>query len=494
NVHTINNITLNMPAPVPSFMPHMPFLLPNSQIPKQQPSLHNVNMDHVKQYLANNQHITQNKQLAYQEKINYSDTYIFDLKEAKIINKICNEVIKPITDVKSATFKILPSLQQTEFLSKKFPCTQKIDASALFGEGFSNIHLGLNEKEKIFYKFHDIVGSIKEKSSKFYKNETLTLIDIKRSILNYILSAYLSEPQNPCDSIDTLLRYEQLINQQLNNNAQNNPQYTNNNNNTTQILTQKPYIHTNLKQSTPPSQPKKPLPITQNTNILRNLQQISIKNIASKSPFVENNNNAQNLNTQKATPLFDTNKFIDSILENPIPMDDFSDLTSETQSDLDFFYSNDAPNLPLADSTITNNNHYAIQDGTVLIFDINERKCLAQKIALPSADKINALCFKICPTDLEFFELSEFFYNVQKVDLSFVLNTNKSNIKSILQSLKTFEHLKELKLEGNQLTDETILWIANELPHLETLTLDNNLISNKGAEAISQLYDLKELS
>ncbi|MDP1974536.1 MAG: hypothetical protein Q8K37_01035, partial [Alphaproteobacteria bacterium] len=132
--------------------------------------------------------------------------------------------------------------------------------------------------------------------------------------------------------------------------------------------------------------------------------------------------------------------------------------------------------------------------GTILIFDNNERKCLAQKIALPPANEINALCFKICPTDLEFFELSEFFYNVQKVDLSFVLNTNKSNINSILQSLKTFEHLKELKLEGNQLTDEVILWIAKELPYLETLILDNNFISDKGAEAISQLYDLKELS
>lgn len=316
------------------------------------------------------------------------------------------------------------------------------------------------------------------------------------SILNYILSAYLSEPQNPCDSINTLLRYEQLINQQLNNNAQNNPQYTNNNNNTTQILTQKPYIHTNLKQSTPPSQPKKPLPVLQKTNIstiLKNFQQTPIQNIPSKSPFAENNN-AQNLNTKKTIPSFDTNKFIDSILENPIPMDDFSDLTSETQSDLDFFYSNDAPNLPFADSTITNNNHYAIQDGTVLIFDINERKCLAQKIALPSATQINALCFKICPTDLEFFELSEFFYNVQKIDLSFVLNSNGSNIKSILQSLKTFDHLKELKLEGNQLTDEAILCISKELPHLEILTLDNNFITDQGAEAISQLYDLKDLS
>ncbi|MDP1723090.1 MAG: hypothetical protein Q8L85_00085 [Alphaproteobacteria bacterium] len=496
NIHTTNNITLNIPAPTLSSTPHIPFLMQNNYTPEPQPNLLNINMDHVKQYLANNQHVTQNKQPTHQEKTNYSDTYIFDLKEIKELNKIYNEVIKPITAVTHVVFKILPSFEQTKFLSMKFPCTQKIDASALFGEGFSNIHLGLNKKEKIFYKFHDIVESIKEKSSKFYKNESLALIDIKRSVLNYILNAYLSEPQNPCNSINTLLHYEQLINQQLNNSTQNNPQYTNNNNDTTQILSQKSNVHTNLRQSTPPSQPKKPLPVLQKTNItniLKNFQQTPIQNIRSKSPFAENNN-AHNSNTKEKIPLFDTNIFIDSILASPMPMDDFSDLTSETQSNLDFFYNNDTTDLTLVDANIMDKNPYTVQNDTIFVFDTNARKCLAQKIALPSETQINELCFRICPTDLEFFELSEFFYNVQKVDLSFVLNNNKSNIKSILQNLKTFEHLKELKLDGNQLTDETILWIANELPHLETLILDNNFISDKGAEAISQLYDLKELS
>lgn len=492
NTHTTNNIVLNIqPTPILSFVPAYQVYTPLF-IPTPQPILPNINIDQVKQFLANTQYLAQQKQPTYNEEIKYSNTYIFDLNEKNELKMNNMNIIKPIGIVKKVIFKILPSLNEINFLKKKFPNTQKIDASALFGERFSNIQANLNKKENIFYKLRDISEKIKEKCNKSNKFESFLLKDIKRNVLNFILKAYLKEPENPCDYINILLDYEEHSNTLI----QNNLQYINNNNNTTQKLSQNSPTQTQNKPQLPikktPIQPS--LQRTNNTPTnrpaLQNFKRKPLQNIRSNSPFAENNNNSNN------TP-FRTDCFIDLILAEKNPIEDMLDSSSDTKRDLDFFYDNNTSDSTPINSNILDNSPYLItpnQNGFTFVFDKNEKKLLTQKIKLPDATNINALCFKICPTDLEFFELSEFFDNVQKIDLSFVLKTNKTHIKSILQSLKTFEHLKELKLEGNQLTDDIIIWIAKELPHLEALYLDHNFISDKGAEAISQLYDLQELS
>lgn len=485
NNQNTNNIAFNLQTiPIINFIPTYPlFVIPNNYAPTPQSNSLNINMDYVKQYLANNEYITQKTQPLHQENINHCNTYVFNFKETREISKIYSEIIKPIGTVTHVVFKMLPSLQHTNFLSKKFPFTQKIDASALFGERFSNIHLNQNEKN-IFHKFYMMVEQLKNRIIKKDNDESLLLMDIKRNILNFILNAYTTEPQNPCNHINIFLDYEQKLSTLRQNYYQN----INNNNNIDQNLPQKPYIPINMKQSSAPSQPKKLLPIAQNTNTLKNFQQIPIQNIHSTSPFAENNSN---------NITFFIDSFINSILSDTNPIEDILELSSENQCNLDFFYTNDTTDSTHLESTTPDHSPYSIisdQTDTIFIFDNNERTLLSQKIKLPMATNINALHFKICPTIIEFFELTEFFYNVQKLDFSFVLKDWKQNILQIVKIMKNLNHLKELTLQANQLTDEIIIWIAKELQHLESLNIDHNFIADKGADAISHMDCLKELS
>ncbi|MDP1975297.1 MAG: hypothetical protein Q8K37_04930, partial [Alphaproteobacteria bacterium] len=303
----------------------------------------------------------------------------------------------------------------------------------------------------------------------------------------------------------------QNVQQRQPHNMMPNPQMRMPNNYAPQVHTQQ--HNSNNWQNVPKMQPQNMMPNPQlsmpnnyapsvntqqhNSNIGQNVQRMQPQNMMPNQQMPVPNNYAPQVNTQQNNSNNGQNvlqRQPQNVMANPqMPIQNLASNTliiteeknnndSDYKELLDLFYSEDIQN-PVCN---------ALEDA-MFSFGNNEREFLQQGKPILLERKINFLHFEICPTENEIFQLFQNFNFIEKINISFVLSKDKINKIKILAALKIFQNLKELTAEGNELTDEDIICIAQELPRLTLLNVDNNLIGDKGAVFVSQMENLKKL-
>ncbi|MDP1723091.1 MAG: hypothetical protein Q8L85_00090 [Alphaproteobacteria bacterium] len=436
-----------------------------------------------------------------------NNVYVFDLEEKR---KVKTERQLQQINMDEIIFKIIPPPKIINFLRKNKSYIKKIDASPIFGKKYSNIIPNLYIKKSLFSQFDDFIKNI----TAFNDNE----IDIS----GFVKEAKENEPKKPLDiEKSRIYKERELFKEKNYPNVFINALFAESENSNNQIAaSQNPNnfrppvnaqqhnsnIGQNVQQRQPHNvmfNPQTPMPNNyapqvnkqqHNLNIGQNVQRMQPQNVMPNPQMPTPNNYAPQVNTQQYNSNNVQRMQPHNMMLNPqMPIQNLASNTliiteeknnndSDYKELLDLFYSEDIQN-PVCN---------ALEDA-MFSFGNNERAFLQQGKPILLERKINFLHFEICPTENEIFQLFQNFNFIEKINISFALPKDKIDRIKILTALKIFQNLKELTAEGNELTDEDIICIAQGLPCLTLLNVDNNLIGDNGAVYVSCMQNLKEL-